>query len=173
MVYLTLLESILYSTMDLLHSTWLYMIVQWLYFILPDSTLYTTMALLHSSWFYMALLQSTLLHSTLLYITLPWLFLTLLYSIFSPTMTLCTVKNLVLNVLHSWLYIHYHGCTLLCLILHYSNMALLQSTLHHSTMALYFTLLDSTISKSFYITLPWLYLTLIHSIFLYHCSTSL
>jgi len=90
-LYFTLLDSTLiyqgstslyvtlhFSTMDLLHSTWLYTTLPWLYFTLLDPTL-----LYHGSTsFYFTLHYCTkfLLHSTLLYIDLPWLYFTLLDS---------------------------------------------------------------------------------------------
>ena len=169
--------------MTLLGSTWF----SWLYFTLHDSTLiyhgsislyltlhHSAMALLHPAFLYItlpwlyftlhyhtvALLHSILLHlgSTSLYITLPWLYITLLW----------------LYITLLWLYL-----TLDC-----STMALLHSTcmtLHYPTLV-YFTLLDSTLlyhhgllistwltnilyhdSIWFYITLPWLYFTLLAS----------
>ena len=95
LLYLTLH----YTTLSVLHSTWLYITLPFLYSTLLDST-YTTLSVLHSTWHYITipwlystLLDSTLhdsgstplyltlhystvaiLHSTWLYKTLPWLY---------------------------------------------------------------------------------------------------
>ena len=129
--------------MALLHSTWFYNALPWLYFTLHDPTL-----LYHGSTsFYFTLNYSivALFHSTLLYITLPWLYFTLLSS------TLL-----------------YHGFTSLYFALHYPTMALLHSTLLYITLPwLYFTLLCSTLLYYGYgFTLSCFTVDLLHSNFL-------
>ena len=77
-----LYPTLSHFTMTLLHYTWLYRTLQWLYLILLHSTaLYptlspSTMALLHYTWLYPTLqwLYCTLLHSIQLYPTLQWLY---------------------------------------------------------------------------------------------------
>ena len=137
-----------------LHSIRLYITLPLLYFTLLDSTLpYHGSALLYIivPWLYFSLLDSihhstmAQLHSSWLYITLPWLFFTL------------------------------HDSTEL-----YHGTSSLYVTLQNSTMV-YFSLLDYiqlyTMAKLhstwLYITLPWLYFTLLDSASIYHCSTSL
>jgi len=71
--------------MALLHSSWLYITLPWLYSSLLDCTwLYITLP-----WLYFTLLYSTLLYhgSTSLYITLPWLHI--LHSTFLFTVFYC------------------------------------------------------------------------------------
>ena len=116
----------------------------------------------------MSLRDSTMsLHDYLLYISLPFLYVTLHYStmaLLHSTWLYITLPCFYVNLLHSI----YHGSTWLYFSLHDSNMSLacLYFTLHYYTSAL----LHST---SQYITLPWLYFTLLGSILLYHSITPL
>ena len=168
--------------MALLHSTWLYNTLQWLYFTLLECTLlyhgstslYVTLH--HSSIALLTLLESSAFYhssSSLclnLYITIPWLYFTVYLTLNYSTMAL----------LHStWLYTTlqflyftlldftslFHGSTSLFLNLYiilYHGCTLLYLTLHYSIMALFnLTLLDSTTA---------LYFTLLDSTLLYHGS---
>ena len=111
--------TLLLSTMALLHSTFLYITLPWLYFTLLEST-----SLYHrSTSLYLSLHYSTMaLHlSSLLNISLPWLYFT---QLFLP-----------------WLYMHYSTMVLLNSTWLYSTLSwlyfcLLYSTLIYITMAL-------------------------------------
>ena len=150
--------------MVLLHSSWLYIPLPWLYFTLVDCIHSPTMALLHSTSLYITLhsnmplchstriystlyhastslyLKSTLLHhgSTLLYTTGVYITLTWLY--------FALIDSTLLYRSSTWLYLWfyysllhstflYYSFTSLYFTLHYSTMALLYLTLHYSIMA--------------------------------------
>ena len=124
--------------MALLHSSWLYITLLWLYFSPLDSTLFYS----GSTSLYLNLHHSTLglLHSTSPQIILPSLYftlldLTLLYhgSILYSTWLYITPPWLYFSLLDSTLL--YHSSTSLYLI-HYSILALLHSTLLYITLAL-------------------------------------
>ena len=128
----------------LLHSTWFFIILPIMYFILLDSTAFyhscTSLYVLHSTLLYHCYNS----FCTWLYIILPWLYTIL------PDSTLL-----------------YHGSTLLYLTVHYT-------ALYHSSTSHYLILKYSTIvvlhSTWLYITLLWLYFTLLHSTLLFHGS---
>ena len=148
--------------MFLLHCTWFYIILPWLCFTLLYSTLHYPDCTLHSQYStspYIILHYSTmallLLCLTLHYSTMPLLRSSWLY---------ITLPSLYFTLLDSRLL--YYGSTSLDLTLHYSTVALLHSMwLHYSTVVQ----LQST---WLYITLPWLYFTLLDCTLLYHGSTS-
>ena len=107
-----------YSTMSLLHSTWLYITLPCLYY-----------TLLSLPWFYFILLYSISLHhgSTSFYLTLPYSTLALLQSTFSTLLYHGPTSH--------YLTLHlYHGSTSLYLTLHSSTMALLPSTSFYITL---------------------------------------
>ena len=145
-VFTSLYVILHYSSMALLHSTWLYVSLPLLYFTL-DSIL--TVPWLHftpldTTLLYLIVLLSTKICITLFdYIILPWLYFALDIS--------TTFQA-------------YHSSTSLCVTLHYSTTAIFHSTI---------TQLDSTLlfkgSISLYLIwlycLPlWLYFTLLPSI---------
>ena len=122
-----------------------------------------TMALLHSTWLYFTLLEFYLLQFCFI---LTWCYFTLLES----TSFYHASASLYLNLL--WL----------CLIRVHSTTALLHSAMVlfyyilDSTMSIYFSLLESTsfqqASTSLYLTPVHFTMALLHSTWLYHCSTS-
>ena len=173
------------------------------------------MALLHCTWFYITLpwLYFTLLHSILLYNGSTSPYFNLHYSIYHGfTWLHLTILDTTV-ALHSILFtLHYSTVALLHSTLHFSTMALLHATWHyitlpwlyftvhystllyHGSISLYFTLLHFTLvyhgstqhyttmdlhhspflyinSTWLYITLPWLYFILLDSTVLYHRST--
>ena len=135
-----------YCTLALLHSTWLYLTLPWLYFNIL-------------AWFYITLtcLYFTLVYTTLLYHSS---YLTKHYS----TLGLLTLFDSTLLD---------HGSTWLCLTLHYFTLALLHSTsfLIIFLSWFYFTLFDSTLlysgSSSLYLTLHYSTMALLNSTSLY------
>ena len=156
---MALFHSTLLS-MVLLHSTWLYITLPWLYFTLYLTPHYPTIGILDYPrlnvtipWLYLTLHYSTIaLYFTLLKSTLMYHGSTSLYSYHSSTWLYKFLLWLYLTLHNSTLI--YHGFTSLHFTLHYSSMAHLHSTL-------------------LYISLQWIYFALLRSRLLYHGSTSL
>ena len=156
--------------MNLLESSLLYHVATSLYLI-PH---YSTMILLLSTW-----LNNTLLpHSTWLYIYPLWFYFTLpdstlLYYLIPHDSTLihCGSTSPFLTLHHSsipllysaWFYITYHHSPSLPLTLPYSTIALFHCTRVYITLSwLYFTLLDSTLLCKALLHSTWLYTILYH-----------
>ena len=145
-----------YSTMDLLHCPWFYIIVPGFDFTLLDSTLLFIgyLTLLESTAFYqsssslyLTLHHSTrgLLHSTWFYVTLQWLYLTVRHStivLLHFTWLYITLPWLYFTVLDFTLLYVYHGSTSLFLTLHYSLMVLLHSTAFYHSWFCYCTMVQ-------------------------------
>ena len=167
---------LLLFTTTLLHSIWPYITLPWIYFSLLDST--STLDLLHSTSLYLTVHHSTnsLLLSTLHYCTMALLHFTRHYCFlqlahFTPhDSTLTTFPSLYFTLHYSTMVeLHYTW-------LYVTTMALLHSTWYCITLSwLYPSLyvLDSTLfyhSSILYTT--WLYITLLHSTWLYVKSVS-
>ena len=135
------------STMTLLHTTWLYISLPWIYLTLYLTLYYSTMARLHS---------------TSLCITMPWLYFTLL----DPTLLYHgSTPFYWLYKFLSWLYfmlldstLDYHGSIWLYIALPWPYFTPLYSTLHYNDSTflyfLYFGVCYSTMALlSLYLTL--------------------